>query len=364
MNGERFASLTEDQQQIMRDAAATIADDQRTVIRDEDANNVAYLCEHGMTLALATDDEIASLRSAVQPVYDEIASDPENAAWLNQIEALKDEVDAPVATTECPQTEATVEVEAGAFPEGTFVHTVTDEDFEKVCGGEIDDFESTEYAVFEDGRLEHLIPHEDGTVEIGFKATYTVVRDRVEILELGTSTPASYHWTFDGTQLVLSDLADDFGDCTHHGVWESHPWVLVEDDAISGSQFPEATFHSSVDRTDFERFCENIPDMPELEGAALEIIIGDDRVEMWETFSDGSRELGFKADVIVVRDRVEFRESPDAAEGLSLRWSFDGTTLTFSDIRNDNGECVHHVMWESNPWVLAEPSTPETTEAT
>jgi TRAP-type C4-dicarboxylate transport system substrate-binding protein len=228
INGERFASLTGEQQQIMRDAAAAIADDQRAAVRDEDTEAAAYLCERGMTLAVATDDDLAALRTAVQPVYDQIAGDPDNAAWLDRIEQLKEQVDATVATAECPQTAATVEIEAGAFPEGTFVHTVTDEDFEQVCGGEIDDFESTEYAVFENGRLEHLIPLPDGTVEIGFKATYTVVRDRVDILEVGTSAPLSFHWTFDGTHLVLSDLADDFGECTHRGVWESHPWVLTD----------------------------------------------------------------------------------------------------------------------------------------
>jgi hypothetical protein len=240
MNGERFASLTEDQQQIMRDAAATIAHDQRAEVRDEDVPAIAYLCEQGMTLAVATDDDLAALRSAVQPVYDEIASDPDNAAWLDQIVELKEQVDAPVATTECPQTVAMVET--GDFPEGTFVHTVTDEDFEQMCDVEIDDdFESTEYAVFENGRLEHLVPNEDGTLEIGFKATYSVVRDRVDILEQGTTQPLSFHWTFDGTQLILSDLTDDYGECAHRGVWESHPWVLVDDVPFSTPETTEAT---------------------------------------------------------------------------------------------------------------------------
>ena len=115
MNGERFTSLTEDQQRILRVTAARIADDQWASLRNADVGPVAELCERGMTLAAATDDDLAALRSAVQPVYDEIANDPANAAWLNQIEALKEEVDAPPATAECPQPTSTAAVEAGGF---------------------------------------------------------------------------------------------------------------------------------------------------------------------------------------------------------------------------------------------------------
>jgi TRAP-type C4-dicarboxylate transport system substrate-binding protein len=369
MNAERFASLTDDQQQIMRDAAATIADDARAIVRDEDATATAYLCEQGMTLAVATDDDLASLRSAVQPVYDEIASDPDNAAWLDQIVELKEQVDAPVATTECPQTVAMVDT--GDFPEGTFVHTVTDEDFEQVCDVEIDDdFESTEYAVFENGRLEHLVPNEDGTLEIGFKATYSVVRDRVDLLEPGATQPLSFHWTFDGTQLVLSDLADDYGECAHRGVWESQPWVLVEDDATSTTatvgigtgDFPEGTFVATVTDEDFEKACGEESDDFEW---ILYAVFADGRLlHHWSPRDDGNFEIGFKATYSVVRDRIEVLED-GVTQPLSFLWTFDGTQLVFSDLAPDN--CEHSGVWESHPWVLVEDdpfSPPETTEAT
>ena len=208
-------------------------------MRDEDASPVAELCERGMTLAVATDDDLAALRSAVQPVYDEIANDPANAAWLNQIEALKEEVDAPPATAECPQPSRRLRSRRVAFPNGTFVTTGSPpRTIDRACGSRVaENLEQEEiYAIFENGLVEHLIPLDDGTFEFGpFRATYTVVRDRVEILEVDASAPFSFHWTFDGTQLILSDPPTTPAIASCRGVWVSHPWVLVEDDRSPGA---------------------------------------------------------------------------------------------------------------------------------
>ena len=125
------------------------------------------------------------------------------------------------------------------MPNGTFVTTgITAEDIDRACGSgttenlqqeEIDALPWTQYGLFENGLLRQLIPLDDGTFEFGpYRATYTVVRDHVEILEVGASAPYSFHWTFDGTQLTVSDPADDSGDCIVRATFVSHPWVLFE----------------------------------------------------------------------------------------------------------------------------------------
>jgi len=64
-----------------------------------------------------------------------------------------------------------------------------------------------------------------GEKEGGWTGTYRIFRDTFELLEEGTDEPLAMTWSFDGKQLVLSDMRTEF--CDHRTVWTTHPWVLV-----------------------------------------------------------------------------------------------------------------------------------------
>src|SRR5215203_2382197 len=98
MNGEAFDALTDDQQAALREAAAAAVDDALADSRAEDSDAVPLLCREGMTLAVATDEELTQLHHAVEPVYERVASDPANEKWLEEITAIKDELGAPPDT--------------------------------------------------------------------------------------------------------------------------------------------------------------------------------------------------------------------------------------------------------------------------
>ena len=89
-----------------------------------------------MALAVATDDDLAALRSAVQPVYDEIASDPSErrmARTRSRRSKRRSTRRPPPLSALNPA--STVALEAGGFPNGTFVTTgITAEDIDRACG--------------------------------------------------------------------------------------------------------------------------------------------------------------------------------------------------------------------------------------
>lgn len=77
MNRSAHAALTDAQRQLLRRAGReAVGPELRQLARDE-AASLAAMCERGgLELAVAAPDEVAALRAAVQPVYDELSRDP------------------------------------------------------------------------------------------------------------------------------------------------------------------------------------------------------------------------------------------------------------------------------------------------
>ncbi len=76
----------------------------------------------------------------------------------------------------------------------------------------------------DDGQLEQLGWVNGGDAEPGFIGPFNVFRDQIE---LGDDTPPIIaRWTFDGTNLVFSDMEN--GRCDDVVVWTTHPWVLID----------------------------------------------------------------------------------------------------------------------------------------
>jgi len=97
-NGKTWASLTPAQRGILRQAAADDLAPETQVVRDNEGADTAILCRRGLLHFLtATPAEVAALRRAVQPVYDQLQRDPQTRRYIQQITAMSNEVPAEPA---------------------------------------------------------------------------------------------------------------------------------------------------------------------------------------------------------------------------------------------------------------------------
>ena len=105
MAKEAFGSLTSDQQSILRDAAKAAVPESLATSRAEDDDAAPVLCRRGMTFAVASPDDLADLRAALDPVYAELTSDPETKSHIDAIKSLKAEVAASAESPPCKTAE-------------------------------------------------------------------------------------------------------------------------------------------------------------------------------------------------------------------------------------------------------------------
>jgi hypothetical protein len=174
-----------------------------------------------MTFAAASESDVSELRSALEPVYAELSSDPETKSYIDRITGLKTEI---AAAADAPACDSQEEPESsGAFPEGRYETTVTKEDWAKQ--GLSPFTVGTFRLVFANGEVTLFEP--DGA--IGFRASYSVFRDQVEAK--GDPDTVTARWSFDGDKLRFIDVGLCEGSSCTDGatpyavVWGSHPWV-------------------------------------------------------------------------------------------------------------------------------------------
>ena len=87
MSQKRFDALTDKQQDWVREAADTAM--QVSVDATYDETTIAQdLCGKGTRFIAASPDQIAALRTSLQPVLDGLAADPANGALLREIQAI------------------------------------------------------------------------------------------------------------------------------------------------------------------------------------------------------------------------------------------------------------------------------------
>jgi TRAP-type C4-dicarboxylate transport system substrate-binding protein len=126
---ERFDSLTDEQRGWLREAAALAT--QASVDGAYDENSLASeLCERGARFAMADDEQIAALRTAVVPVIEGLAADAESAPLLAEIQALAEQhpdADVPDVPASCRATEVPeaaglgpIPSEVSAIPDGAY----------------------------------------------------------------------------------------------------------------------------------------------------------------------------------------------------------------------------------------------------
>jgi TRAP-type transport system periplasmic protein len=223
MGKEAFASLTDEQQAALREAAAAAIAEALEASRAEDEEAAAVLCRRGMTFAAASESELAELRTALEPVYAELAADQESKSYIDAITSLKSEVAVAAEAPACTSTEPPT---ASPIPDGTYETTVTEADYRK--GGvaeEVGAFPGVFRLIFENG-LDVTMIGPDGE---GEQRSYTVFRDQIEI-PVAHDFMITARWSFDGKALTFTDVKIPGVDGPNAVtvIWSSHPWVKID----------------------------------------------------------------------------------------------------------------------------------------
>ena len=87
--GEKvFDSLSPDQRNALRQAVANVIPAQTAGLRGSEQEAAGNLCRRGLEFETASRDDLAALRTAVQPVYDSLARDPQTRKFLAAIAAI------------------------------------------------------------------------------------------------------------------------------------------------------------------------------------------------------------------------------------------------------------------------------------
>jgi TRAP-type C4-dicarboxylate transport system substrate-binding protein len=101
MNRKVFESLTPSQQDALQQASVSVIARQLAFRQGEEGRDREVLCQRGLRFVHASNQELAALRRAVQPVYDTLERNAETRSLLQQIQAMKQETRAS-ATPHAP----------------------------------------------------------------------------------------------------------------------------------------------------------------------------------------------------------------------------------------------------------------------
>lgn len=113
-----FARLPPAQREILRRAGREALAPALARIEREQREALELVCSRGkLTFATASSSQLAALKAAVRPVYDELERDPETSRLLAEIESMPTDAAEPL---DCPASRA-----AGAGLEGVWRATVT-----------------------------------------------------------------------------------------------------------------------------------------------------------------------------------------------------------------------------------------------
>jgi TRAP-type C4-dicarboxylate transport system substrate-binding protein len=97
INRKTFESLTPSQQQALQTAGSAVLSRQLDKAQADDAEGLGTECRRGFPFVHASNQDLAALRRAVQPVYDQLERDAETKSFLQRILAMKHET--PAAST-------------------------------------------------------------------------------------------------------------------------------------------------------------------------------------------------------------------------------------------------------------------------
>jgi TRAP-type C4-dicarboxylate transport system substrate-binding protein len=220
MNAERFEQLARSQQDALREAVRTARPMMLAAAKGAQEVSTAALCGRGLTLAVASTSELATLRAAVAPVIEDLARDETTREVLERIEELRQGSAAPDSIAPCPV--RTTPRASGAL-DGTYVTVTTAEDARraKIPAGDplYDRLPIRQRLILRAGvyKVYYRERHEND-VHAG---TYTLYRDRIVLIDPPDRLP--FAWSFDGKTLTF----DDEGKGGYFGAFWTPPWRKV-----------------------------------------------------------------------------------------------------------------------------------------
>lgn len=117
---DRWETLTDEQQQWVREAADTAVQASIDATYDE-TTPAQQLCKSGVRFVAASPDQIRDLRTALQPVVDQLATDAHSRALLKDIQAIASEHSQPEAVTvpDSCRSGTSRATKVGSIPDGT-----------------------------------------------------------------------------------------------------------------------------------------------------------------------------------------------------------------------------------------------------
>ena len=119
-----FDSLSPDQGNALRQAVANAVPAQTAALHRSEQEAAGNLCRRGLEFQAASPDDLAALRTAVQPVYDTLAREPQTRKFLAAIAAIGKGVPAESAP-QCRPTGQTDDQAAGGSSQLDGVYRVT-----------------------------------------------------------------------------------------------------------------------------------------------------------------------------------------------------------------------------------------------
>ena len=127
-NQKVFDSLTTGQQDALRRAGSSVISRQLKLLQELNIQDRSSLCRRRLRFMRASSQDLATLRRAVQPVYDEIGRDPASRSHLQRILTMKREAGASTPEAPgCSPAESAVATTGGSSPtlDGVYTGTVT-----------------------------------------------------------------------------------------------------------------------------------------------------------------------------------------------------------------------------------------------
>jgi TRAP-type C4-dicarboxylate transport system substrate-binding protein len=91
MNRKAFESLTASQQEVLQAAGSAVLSRQLDLWQARSAEDEGVLCRRGLRFVQASNQDLAALRRAVQPVYDQLQANAETRSFLQRVLAMKHE---------------------------------------------------------------------------------------------------------------------------------------------------------------------------------------------------------------------------------------------------------------------------------
>jgi hypothetical protein len=228
-NPSRFHSLSDKQVEalhlaVQQSSAAALGN-----LHQVEAAAFTELCANGSDMAVATAADLAALRAAVQPVYEELGRDAATASNIASIESMKAQLPVRAPADGCPIAAATSTATAaassapGGFPDGTYEAPISAAQMEA---------SEKRFAIPPEERMQcpckGFFMLKDGVMTgLGGESWYySFFGDHVTIGVGGSANGAfTVRWTFDGQKVTFSDMVG--GGAGDRGLFESAPFMKI-----------------------------------------------------------------------------------------------------------------------------------------